>query len=44
MNDKWKDFLFNRTNKLGFDLTDFKRGGYKKKKVLKVLGIPEVKD
>ncbi len=39
MNKKWKDFrLTEQKAKHGFDLSDFKPGGYKK--VLKALGIP----
>ena len=45
MNDTWKDFRINERAILfkpgfahGFDLSDFKPGGYKK--VLKALGIP----
>ena len=39
MNKKWKDFrLTEQKAKDGFDLSDFKPGGYKK--VLKALGIP----
>ena len=37
MNAKWKDFRLVEARH-GFDLTDFKPGGYKK--VLKALGIP----
>ena len=47
MNDKWKDFRLNESLKIfkdgaqhGFDLTDFKPGGFKK--FLKALGIPMV--
>ena len=37
MNAKWKDFRLVEARH-GFDLSDFKPGGYKK--VLKALGIP----
>ena len=47
MNDTWKDFRVNESLKIfkdgaqhGFDLTDFKPGGFKK--FLKALGIPMV--
>ena len=47
MNDSWKDFRLNEAVKIfrdgaqhGFDLTDFKPGGFKK--VLRALGIPMV--
>ena len=47
MNDMWKDFRLNESLKIfkdgaqhGFDLTDFKPGGFKK--FLKALGIPMV--
>ena len=43
MNKKWKDFrLTEQKAKHGFDLSDFKPGGYKK--VLKALGIPATAD
>ena len=49
MNKKWKDFRLQESVKLfqngaqhGFDLTDFKPGGFKK--VLKALGLPMVAD
>jgi len=45
MNDTWKDFRLNESTKIfqngaqhGFDLTDFKPGGFKK--FLKALNIP----
>jgi len=45
MNDMWKDFRLNESLKIfkdgaqhGFDLTDFKPGGFKR--FLKALGIP----
>ena len=47
MNDMWKDFRLNESLKIfkdgaqhGFDLTDFKPGGFKK--FLKALGIPMI--
>ena len=47
MNDTWKNFRLNESLKLfkdgaqrGFDLTDFKPGGFKR--FLKALGIPMV--
>ena len=47
MNDTWKDFRLTESLKIfkdgaqhGFDLTDFKPGGFKK--FLKALGIPMV--
>lgn len=47
MNDTWKDFRLNESLKIfkdgaqhGFDLTDFKPGGFKR--FLKALGIPMV--
>ena len=47
MNDKWKDFRLTESAKIfkdgaqhGFDLTDFKPGGFKK--FLKALNIPAV--
>tara|TARA_Y100000015_G_scaffold37718_1_gene39909 strand:- start:375 stop:803 length:429 start_codon:yes stop_codon:yes gene_type:complete len=47
MNDTWKNFRLNESLKIfrdgaqhGFDLTDFKPGGFKK--FLKALGIPMV--
>ena len=47
MNKKWKDFRLQESVKLfkdgaqhGFDLTDFKPGGFKK--FLKALGIPMI--
>ena len=47
MNDTWKDFRVNESLKIfqkgaqhGFDLTDFKPGGFKR--FLKALGIPMV--
>ena len=47
MNKKWKDFRLQEGAKIfqpgfqhGFDLSDFKPGGFKK--VLKVLGIPTI--
>ncbi len=41
MGDTWKDFRLTEAKaKHGFDLTDFKPGGFKK--LLKVLGIPMV--
>ena len=47
MNDMWKDFRLNESLKIfkdgaqhGFDLTDFKPGGFKR--FLKALGIPMV--
>tara|TARA_A200000159_G_C7253005_1_gene309638 strand:+ start:430 stop:858 length:429 start_codon:yes stop_codon:yes gene_type:complete len=47
MNDTWKDFRVNESLKIfqkgaqhGFDLTDFKPGGFKK--FLKALNIPAV--
>ena len=47
MNDKWKDFRLTESAKLfkdgaqhGFDLTDFKPGGFKK--FLTALGIPKI--
>ena len=47
MNDTWKDFRVNESLKIfkdgaqhGFDLTDFKPGGFKK--MLRTLGIPMV--
>ena len=47
MNKKWKDFRLQEAVKIfkdgaqhGFDLTDFKPGGFKK--VLKALGIPTI--
>ena len=47
MNDKWKNFRLQESLKIfkdgaqhGFDLTDFKPGGFKK--FLKALGIPMV--
>ena len=47
MNDSWKDFRLTESAKLfkdgaqhGFDLTDFKPGGFKK--FLKALGIPMI--
>ena len=46
MNKKWKDFrlqeykIFQPGFQHGFDLSDFKPGGFKK--VLKVLGIPTI--
>ena len=43
MNAKWKDFRLTEVKaKHGFDLSDFKPGGYKK--VLKGLGIPATAD
>ena len=47
MNDSWKDFRLTEASKImvngvqhGFDLTDFKPGGFKR--FLKALGIPMV--
>jgi len=47
MNDTWKNFRLNESTKIfrdgaqhGFDLTDFKPGGFKR--FLKALGIPMV--
>jgi len=47
MNDSWKDFRLNEAVKIfrdgaqhGFDLTDFKPGGFKR--FLKALGIPMI--
>ena len=47
MNKKWKDFRLQEAVKIfkdgaqhGFDLTDFKPGGFKK--LLKTLGIPTI--
>ena len=47
MNDTWKDFRLNESTKIfqngaqhGFDLSDFKPGGFKK--FLKALNIPAV--
>jgi hypothetical protein len=47
MNDTWKDFRLNESLKIfkdgaqhGFDLTDFKPGGFKR--FLKALGIPMI--
>ena len=47
MNDTWKDFrlqeslkIFQKGAQHGFDLTDFKPGGFKR--FLKALGIPMV--
>ena len=47
MNDSWKNFRLNESMKIfrdgaqhGFDLTDFKPGGFKK--VLKALNIPTI--
>jgi hypothetical protein len=47
MNDTWKDFRLNESVKIfrdgaqhGFDLTDFKPGGFKR--FLKSLGIPMI--
>ena len=47
MNDSWKDFRLTESSKImvngvqhGFDLTDFKPGGFKR--FLKALGIPMV--
>ena len=47
MNDTWKNFRLNESLKIfrdgaqhGFDLTDFKPGGFKK--VLKALNIPTI--
>ena len=47
MNDYWKDFRLNEAVKIfrdgaqhGFDLTDFKPGGFKR--FLKALGIPMI--
>ena len=47
MNKKWKDFRLQEASKImvngvqhGFDLTDFKPGGFKK--LLKTLGIPTI--
>ena len=47
MNDMWKDFRLNESLKIfkdgaqhGFDLTDFKPGGFKR--FLKALGIPMI--
>ena len=47
MNDTWKDFRVNESLKIfqkgaqhGFDLTDFKPGGFKR--FLKALGIPAI--
>ena len=47
MNDMWKDFRLQEAVKIfkdgaqhGFDLTDFKPGGFKK--LLKTLGIPTI--
>ena len=47
MNDTWKNFRLNESLKIfkdgaqhGFDLTDFKPGGFKK--FLKALGIPMI--
>ena len=47
MNDMWKDFRLNESLKIfkdgaqhGFDLTDYKPGGFKK--FLKALGIPMI--
>ena len=47
MNKKWKDFRLQESAKIfqpgfqhGFDLSDFKPGGFKK--VLKSLGIPTI--
>ena len=47
MNDKWKDFRLTESAKIfkdgaqhGFDLTDFKPGGFKK--FLKALNIPAI--
>ena len=47
MNDTWKDFRLNESVKIfkdgaqhGFDLTDFKPGGFKK--FLTALGIPKI--
>ena len=47
MNDSWKNFRLNESTKIfrdgaqhGFDLTDFKPGGFKR--FLKALGIPMV--
>ena len=47
MNDTWKDFRLNESMKIfrdgaqhGFDLTDFKPGGFKK--FLKALNIPMI--
>ena len=47
MNDKWKDFRLTESAKIfkdgaqhGFDLTDFKPGGFKK--FLTALGIPKI--
>ena len=47
MNDSWKNFRLNESLKIfkdgaqhGFDLTDFKPGGFKK--FLKALGIPMI--
>ena len=47
MNKKWKDFRLQESAKIfqpgfqhGFDLSDFKPGGFKK--MLKVLGIPTI--
>ena len=47
MNDTWKDFRLQESSKImvngvqhGFDLTDFKPGGFKR--FLKALGIPMV--
>ena len=47
MNDTWKNFRLNESTKIfrdgaqhGFDLTDFKPGGFKR--FLKALGIPMI--
>ena len=47
MNDSWKNFRLNESLKIfrdgaqhGFDLSDFKPGGFKK--LLKTLGIPTI--
>ena len=47
MNDSWKDFRLTEASKImvngvqhGFDLTDFKPGGFKR--FLKALGIPMI--